>query len=199
MARVNLRVCVAIGVAGCAAPSAVATPIRPSIVSQQSGEVAAPPPTVEQAAYGEMAAIAMRQARYMTAHKTVGLYQGDDPRHDLYPIVKRVLEENPFREIHRGETKVACTVPRRPGLRGGGTSTPTCGLDIVNVLMQVNSVQIRADSGYVGGYLTEVLPGEDRPRSSAFCFIAVYRKGAWVDVKNSLVKEPRDCASDRRH
>jgi hypothetical protein len=90
-------------------------------------------------------------------------------------------------------------VPNRPGLRGGRQEKPTCGLDMVDVLLQVNSVQILRDSGYVGGWITQVFPGEDRAKSAAFCFIAVWRQQAWIDVRNSLVKEPRDCAADRKH
>jgi hypothetical protein len=90
-------------------------------------------------------------------------------------------------------------VPKRAGLRGTGATGQTCGLDVVEVLMQINSVQIMRDSGYVGGYLTEVVASEGRPKAVAYCFVAVYRRDQWIDVKNSLVKEPRDCAADRKH
>lgn len=193
----RLRIIAACAAAGCAGASAPSSTARPSLV-QQGGEVAAPP-SAEQVAYGYMAAVAMRQTRLLTSTKIVGLYQGDDPRAPLYPIINAILNEHPFREIHQGQTKIACTVPTRPGLRGSGQTRPTCGLDVVDVLLQVNSVQIMGDTGYVAGYLTEVLPGEDRPRSSVYCFIAVARNNAWVDVRNSLVKEPKDCTSGGKH
>src|SRR5205085_12141220 len=63
-------------------------------------------PTDEQVAYGIMAASAMKQSRFLTQDKTVGLYQSDDPRHPLHPIVQIVLEDNKFREIHKGQMQV---------------------------------------------------------------------------------------------
>jgi hypothetical protein len=174
-------------------PASAAVP-----VSLQGGEAAIVKPTEEQIAYGNMAAIAMRQSRFLTSLMRVGLYQGEDPRAPLYPIVKIVLDQSAYQEIHQGQTKVACTMPQRPGLRGTRGTTPTCGLDRVDVLLQMTSVQIMRDSGYVGGYITQVFKDEDRPRTLSFCFIAVWR-GEWIDVKNSMVKEPRDCAADRKH
>jgi hypothetical protein len=171
----------------------------PVPVALQGGEIAVLKPTTEQIVYGNMAAVAIRQSRFHTQAKRVGLYQGEDPRAPLYPIVKTILEQNAFQEIHQGQTKVACTMPQRAGLRGTGARAPTCGLDRVDVLLQVTSVQIMRDSGYVGGYITQVFKDEDRPKTFAFCFIAVWRQGDWDDVHNSLVKEPRDCAADRKH
>jgi hypothetical protein len=180
----------------CAAPkvSPLAVP-----ATLQGGEITLLNPTPEQVLYGNMASVAMRQSRFLTSTKTVGLFQGDDPKAPLYPIIKKIFEQNPYREIHSGQAKVACTVPTRPGLRGGSSTQRTCGLDRVDVLLQVTSVQIAGDSGYVGGYITEVMRGEDRPRSQAFCFMAFRQANAWVDVRNSMVKQPRDCASDRKH
>lgn len=178
----------------CASPGIAPTPR----VAQQARAVA-PKPTDEQIAYAMMASVAMRQSRFLTSTRTVGLYQGDDVNAPLHPIIKYVLERNPYREISPGEAKIACTVPRRAGLRGTGPTGSTCGLDVVDVLLQINSVQIMRDSGYVGGYITEVVPSEGRPKAVAYCFIAVYRHDEWIDVKNSLVKEPRDCAADRKH
>jgi hypothetical protein len=181
----------------CAAPK-VSPPAVPATL--QGGEVALLNPTHEQIIYGRMASVAIRQSRFLTSQKIVGIYQSNDPKAPLYPIIKKIFEENAYREIHQGQAKVACTVPTRPGLRGGSSSQQrTCGLDVVDVLLQVTSVQIAGDSGYVGGYMTEVMRGEDRPRSRAFCFMAFRQSNVWVDVRNSLVKEPRDCASDRKH
>ena len=196
MARVNTLkwiVAGALATVACAAPSTVSSPVK---VAQQG---VAPAPDAEQIAYAMMAAVAIRQSRFMTSTKTVGLYQGDDVRAPLYPIIKHVLERNAYREIRPGEAKIACTVPRRAGLRGSGAAGQTCGLDVVDVLLQINSVQIMRDSGYVGGYLTEVIPNEGRPKAIAYCFIAVHRGDIWYDVRNSIVKEPRDCAADRKH
>ena len=184
----------------CAAPSATTKPASSAPARLQGGEIATLAPTDEQIAYGLMAAVAMKQSRFLTLGNTVGLFQWEDPRHPLYPIVKTILEQNAFREIHKGEMQVACTVPDRPGLRGGNRNqNRVCGLDRADVLLQVISVQIMRDSGYVGGYMTQVYRDEDRPKTTAFCFIAVWRQRSWVDAHNSLVKEPRDCAADRKH
>jgi hypothetical protein len=172
----------------------------PSTAVQQGGEVNAPPPTDEQIAYGRMAAVAIKQSRFLTLDKTVGVYQWDDRGHPLHPIVREILDANGYREIHKGQMQLACSVPDRPGLRGGTRGRDrVCGLDRADVLMQVMSVQIMRDSGYVGGYLTQVYRGEDRPKTSVFCFIAVWRQQGWQDVHNSLVKEPQDCTFGRKH
>ena len=179
--------------------SLTATASAPVPVALQGGEVTVLRPTAEQIVYGNMAAVAIRQSRFHTQMTRVGLYQADDPKAPLYPIVKTILEQNSFQEIHEGQTKVACTTPQRPGLRGTRATTPTCGLDRVDVLLQVTAVQIMNDSGYVGGYITQVFKDEDRPRTFAFCFIAVWKQGDWLDVKNSLVKEPMDCTAGKKH
>ena len=191
---------VVLGVLGCGTPGA-APSTRPAPMLQ-GGEVANFQPTDEQVAYGIMAASAMKQTRYLTLGNTVALYQSDDPRHPLYPIVKLILEGNPsFREVHRGEMQVACSVPDRPGLRGTRSKDRVCGLDRADVFYQVTTAQIMRDSGYVGGYLTQVFKGEDRPKTVVFCFISVWRPQArtWEDVHNSLVKEPLDCSAGRKH
>lgn len=173
---------------------------RSATPMQQGGEVANYKPTDEQLAYGRMAAAAMKQSRFLTRGSTVALYQWDDPRHPLYPIVKLVLEENDFREVHRGQVQLACTVPDRPGLRGGNRNAGrVCGLDRADVLLQVINVQILRDSGYVGGYITQVFKGEELPKTAVFCFIAVWQRNQWQDVHNSLVKEPMDCSAGRKH
>jgi hypothetical protein len=183
----------------CTAPP-LAIPNPAPAAALQGGEIAALRPTEEQVAYGRMAAAAMRQSRFLTLEKTVALFQWDDPKHQLYPIVKIVLEENRFREVHRGEMQVACSVPDRPGLRSGNrNSGRVCGLDRADVLLQVITTQIMRDSGYVGGYITQVYSGEDRPKTAVFCFIAVWRPSGWQDVHNSLVKEPADCSAGRKH
>lgn len=183
-------------VIACAGPKASPAPAP----VQQGGEVANYNPTAEQIAYGRMAAAAMKQSRFLTLGNTVGLYQWDDVRHPLYPIVKLVLEENSYREIHRGQMQVACSIPDRPGLRGGNRNQGrVCGLDKADVLLQVINVQIMRDSGYVGGYITQVFKGEDRPKTSVFCFIATWQQNQWLDVHNSLVKEPVDCSAGRKH
>ena len=180
----------------CARPTASSGPAP----VQQGGEVANYNPTAEQIAYGRMAASAMKQSRFLTLGNTAALYQWDDARHPLYPIVKLVLEENSYREVHRGQMQVACTVPDRPGLRGGNRNQArVCGLDKADVLLQIITVQIMRDSGYVGGYITQVFKGEDRPKTAVFCFIAVWRQNQWLDVHNSLVKEPMDCSSGKKH
>jgi len=184
----------------CAAPAATKTSSPSAML--QGGEVTNFRPTDEQVAYGIMAASAMKQSRFLTLDKTVGLYQSDDPRNALYPIVKIVLEDNKFREIHKGEMQLACTVPDRPGLRGGNRNQDrVCGLDRADVLMQVIAVQIMRDSGYVGGYITQVFKGEDRPKTMVFCFMSVWRPQSrmWEDVHNSLVKEPLDCSAGKKH
>ena len=188
-----------VAVAGCAAP--VAKPISTAAPMLQGGEIANYKPTDEQIAYGLMAASAMKQHRFLTLGNSVGLYQSEDPRHPLYPIVKLILEDNSFREIHKGEMQLACTVPDRPGLRSANRNQQrVCGLDRADVLLQVMTVQVMRDSGYVGGYLTEVFKGDDRPKTLVFCFISVWRpKSGWEDVKNSLVKEPLDCSAGRKH
>ena len=190
---------VVLGVLGCGTPGA-APSTRPAPMLQ-GGEVANFQPTDEQVAYGIMAASAMKQTRYLTLGNTVGLYQWDDMRHPLYPIVKLVLDGNTnFREIHKGQMNVACTVPDRPGLRGVDRGQArVCGLDRVDVLLQLMTVQIMRDSGYVGGYLTQVYKGDDRPKTTVFCFIAVWRQTQWEDVHNSLVKEPIECSFGKRH
>jgi hypothetical protein len=179
----------------CAAPSS--TP-RPAPAPTLQGEINYTP-TDEQVAYGIMAASAMKQARFLALDRTIGLYQSDDPRHPLHPIVKLVLDGNAnFREIHKGEMQVACSVPDRPGLRGTRPQDRVCGLDRADVLFQLAATQIMRDTGYVGGYITQVFKGEDRPRTAVFCFLAVWRKGTgWEDVRNSLVKEPLDCSARR--
>jgi hypothetical protein len=189
---------VSVGVMACAP---AATPKPAPAPALQGGEVANYHPTDEQVAYGMMAATAMKQSRYLTLGNTVGLYQSDDPRHPLYPIIKLVLDENRFREIHKGEMQLACNVPDRPGLRGTKSQDRVCGLDRADVLYQVIAVQIMRDSGYVGGYITQVFKGDDRPKTAVFCFIAVWRPQvhAWEDVRNSLVKEPLDCSAGKKH
>lgn len=184
----------------CATPAA--TKPSPAAPMLQGGEIAGIQPTDEQVAYGIMAASAMKQSRFLTVDKTVGLYQSEDPRHPLYPIVKIILEDNKFREIHKGQMQLACNVPDRPGLRGGNRNQDrVCGLDRADVLIQVIAVQIMRDSGYVGGYMTQVFKGEDRPKTTVFCFISVWRPQAraWEDVHNSLVKEPLDCSAGKKH
>jgi hypothetical protein len=187
-------------IAACAAPSA--TPTSAPAPALQSGEAPAYSPTDEQIAYGIMAASAMKQSRYLTLDKTIGVYQSDDPRHPLHPIVKIVLEENKsFRTIQKGQMQVACSVPLRPGLRTVRVDDRVCGLDRADVLYQVMAVQIMRDSGYVGGYITQVFKGEDRPKTTVFCFISVWRPQTrmWEDVRNSLVKEPLDCSAGKKH
>jgi hypothetical protein len=182
----------------CGSPSG--TPSTSPTPSQQGGEASNVQPTDEQLAYGRMAAVAMKQSRFLTLGNTVGLFQWDDMRHPLYPIVKIVLENNSFREIHKGQMNVACSVPDRPGLRGTDRSQArVCGLDRADVLLQLMTVQIMRDSGYVGGYITQVYKGEDRPKTTVFCFIAVWRQTQWEDVHNSLVKEPMECSFGRKH
>ena len=172
----------------------------PNPAMQQGGEVNAPPPTDEQIEYGRMAAVAIKQSRFLTLDKTVGVYQWGDAGHPLHPIVREILDANGYRESHTGQMQLACSVPNRPGLRGGNRNQDrVCGLDRADVLMQVMSVQIMRDSGYVGGYLTQVDKGEDRPRTSVFCFIAVWRQQRWQDVYNSLVKAPQDCTFGKKH
>jgi hypothetical protein len=159
-------------------------------------------PTEEQIAYGMMAASAMKQTRFLTLDKTIGVYEPADARHPLHPIVSLVLMDNPsFRAIGKGEMQVACDVPSRPGLRAARTTERVCGLDRADVLYQVISVQVMRDSGYVGGYVTQVFKGEDRPKTLVFCFISVWRPQvrAWEDVRNSLVKEPLDCSAGKKH
>jgi hypothetical protein len=187
-------------IAACSGPSS--TPASSPAPALQGGEVANFHPTDEQVAYGIMAASAMKQSRYLTLGNTVGLYQSDDPRHPLYPIVKLIFDGNPsFREVHRGQMQVACSVPDRPGLRGTRPQDRVCGLDRADVLYQVTTAQIMRDSGYVGGYVTQVFKGEDRPKTAVFCFISVWRTEyrMWEDVRNSLVGEPRDCSAGRKH
>jgi hypothetical protein len=183
----------------CAAPATT----KPSSAAPelQRGEVASARPTDEQVAYGIMAASAMKQSRYLTLVNSVGLYQSDDPRHPLYPIVDLILQDNKFRVIRKGEMQLACNVPDRAGLRGTRGADRVCGLDRADVLYQVTAVQIMRDSGYVGGYLTQVLKGDDRPKTVVFCFISVWRPQvrAWEDVHNSLVKEPLDCSAGKKH
>ena len=189
-------------VLGCAGPAASGTPSTSPTAQLQSAEAASYRPTDEQIAYGIMAASAMKQARFLTLGSTVGVYQSDDPRHPLHPIVELVLEGNvPFRAIRKGEMQVACTMPTSAGLRGTGARSRVCGLDRADVLYQLISVQVMRDSGYVGGYLTQVTKGEDRPRTTVFCFISVWRpqQRAWEDVRNSLVREPLDCSAGRKH
>jgi hypothetical protein len=187
-----------VGLIACASPSA--TPSSNPTPKQQGGETENYHPTDEQVAYGRMAASAMKQMRFMAPGNTIGVYQWDDLRHPLYPIVKAVLEENPFREIHKGQMQVACSVPDRAGLRGTRSQDRVCGLDRADVLLQVISVQVMRDSGYVGGYITQVFKGEDRPKTAVFCFISVWRGPAgWEDVHNSLVKEPLDCSAGKKH
>jgi hypothetical protein len=169
---------------------------------QQVEQAADYRPTDEQVAYGIMAASAMKQSRFLTQDKSVGLYQSDDPRHPLHPIVQIILEDNKFREIHKGQMQLACSVPDRPGLRSNNRNQDrVCGLDRADVLLQVTAVQIMRDSGYVGGYITQVFKGEDRPKTMVFCFISVWRPQAraWDDVHNSLVKEPLDCSAGKKH
>src|SRR6185503_16862611 len=119
--RKRATVLVALSLVGCGAP-AVTSSSAPTPAAFQGGEVVVLHPTDEQVAYGKMAAVAMRQSRLLTLTKSVALYQWDDPKHQLYPIVKAVLEENQYREVHHGEMQVACSVPDRPGLRGGSRS-----------------------------------------------------------------------------
>ena len=168
----------------------------------QGGEVVNYKPTDEQIAYGMMAASAMKQSRFLTLDKTIGVYQPDDARHPLHPIVSLVLMDNPsFRTIGKGEMQVACTVPTAAGLRGVGARARVCGLDRADVLYQLISVQVMRDSGYVGGFVTQVFKGEDRPKTLVFCFISVWRPQvrAWEDVRNSLVREPLDCSAGKKH
>jgi hypothetical protein len=195
MHRITLSL---VTILACAAPSSVPAPA--AAPQLQGDEIANYKPTDEQIAYGIMAASAMKQSRYLTLDKSMGLYVPDDRRHPLYPIVRLVLEENRFREIHKGDMQVACSVPTSNGLRGTGARDRVCGLDRADVLYQVISVQIMRDSGYVGGYITQIFKGEDRPKTAVFCFISAWRKGAgWEDVHNSLVSQPLDCSAGRKH
>jgi hypothetical protein len=191
----------ALALGSCTAPPpAMPRAVSPTPATMQGGEIAALKPTEEQIAYGRMASVAMKQSRLLTLDKSVALFQGDDPRHPMYPIIKAVLDDNRYREVHRGEMQLACTVPDRAGLRTANRNAGrTCGLDRADILLQIITTQIMRDSGYVGGYMTQVLPGDERPKTTVFCFIAVWRQRAWEDVHNSLVGQPGDCSAGKKH
>lgn len=198
MNRLNAKHVAVVAVASLAG-CATGTPARQSLtVSQQASDVGPrSQPTDEQVAFGMMAAVAIRQSRFMTSTKSVGLFQGNDTRAPMYPIINVVLDNNRYQEIHAGEVTFVCT-PKPPGPRGAPPPPPTCGFDVVDVLMQITSVQIVRDTGYVGGYLTDVMPNQTRPIATPYCFLAVQRDGVWYDLKSVEVKEPRHCTADRR-
>src|SRR3954463_12134053 len=106
-------------VAGCtsAAPGPSLAPSGSGAARRQVAEVESPA-TPEQIAYGVMASVALDQVRVMYSAKRIGMYQSDDASAPLYPIVREVLNAHAFKEVHPGETKVACVPARRSGLRG---------------------------------------------------------------------------------
>jgi hypothetical protein len=143
--------------------------------------------------YDEMAIAAASQIGIEMAGKSVGVYRSAAKSSTLREIVTAVIAAYDFREVTLGESRVVCASRRaRP-------VTPSCNIDVADVILQMNSVQITNDSGYVGGLRTEVPPGSDKARTTAFCLLAVRRHHGWEGVRYASVNSPRDCTSDGKH
>jgi hypothetical protein len=145
------------------------------------------------AGYDEMAIAAASEIRVELAGKSIAMYRSASKSSTLREIVTAVIDAYDFREAKIGESRVVCASRRaRP-------VTPSCNIDVADVILQLNSVQIMNDSGYVGGLRTEVPPGGDKARTTAFCLLAVRQHNGWQGVRYASVSVPRDCTSDGKH
>jgi len=145
-----------------------------------------------------MGIAAAGQIKLMAPGKSVGMYRTEQQPPTLRALVDKVIAVYDFKEVHVGEATVGCARRERAAARVV-SAVPACGIDVADVLVQFNSVQIARDTGYVGGYVTEVLRGESRARTSAFCILTARHGADWVGVTNVTVPAPRDCANDRKH
>ena len=149
--------------------------------------------------YEDMGVAAASRIKEMASGRTVGMLRHvSDAFPGLHATVDAMIAAYGFREIRSGEAKITCTTRPARG-RGGSAAVVDCGFDIADVLVQLNWLQIDRDSGYVGGYLTQVLKGESRSRSTAFCVVSARHGADWIGVQNTWVGEPRDCSRDRKH
>jgi hypothetical protein len=153
--------------------------------------------TVDNRAYDEMAIAAASQLRNIIPGKTIGVYHSTSSP-TLRELVKAVIDEYDFREVRAGESRVVCA-PRNRGRGVVSPAMPACTIDVADVVLQLSSVQITNDSGYIGGLRTEVPTGAEKVRTTAFCLIAVRQRNHWEAARYAAVETPRDCASDGKH
>jgi hypothetical protein len=184
---------------------AVTVTLAMSIAGNGHGQPQAQPagamktaPSEEDAAYIRMAIEAARLIKDIANGRTVAMYQTNSQSAVIRGVAAGVIETYGFREIHPGDEAYQCTPqPRRPRTVIDGLAN--CTINVGDILVQLNSVQLSKDSGYVGGLVTQTVRGDARPRTSAVCLTAVRRGAAWVAATHTDVPTPRDCAQDRKH
>lgn len=164
---------------------------------QPTGAMAAAP-LEDVEAYVRMAIAAASQLKDVAKGRVVAMYQTNSQSPILRGIHSNVIETYGFREIHPGDEAYQCTPQQRKG-RSMSDALPNCTINVADMLLQLNSVQMTNDSGYVGGLVTQTVRGETRPRTTAICLLAVRKGAAWVAASHSDVPTPRDCAQDRKH
>jgi hypothetical protein len=157
-----------------------------------------PEPSAEDAAYIRMATVAASQISEIANGRTVALYRTNSQSPVISGMESSVLETYDFREIRPGDEAYKCT-PQQRRARSMMDALPNCTINVAELLVQLNSVQLMGDSGYVGGLITQAVRGETRPRTTAICLTAVRRGAAWLAATHSEVPTPRDCAQDRKH
>jgi hypothetical protein len=143
--------------------------------------------------YDDMAVAAASLIRSVIPGKTIGIYISASSL-TLREMAKTVIDAHDFREVRAGESRVVCA-----SRASRGRAMPSCTLEVADVLLQLSSLQITRDSGFVGGLRTEVPDGGEKARTTGFCLMAFRQQGRWEAARYAVVETPRDCSSDRKH
>ena len=145
-----------------------------------------------------MAIAAAGQIVAVVNGKTIGMYRSERESPAMLAVIDAVIKAHDFRAVQLNESKVACA-PQKPRSRGVMPTLPDCHIDVADIVLQLNWVQLVGDTGYVGGFRTEVPRNTDKPRTLAFCLLAVGQRNVWDGLKYVEVEKPRDCASGGKH
>jgi hypothetical protein len=146
-----------------------------------------------------MGVAAAAQVKTVVPNQVIGLYQASTPSSLSGRLVASVIGAYGFVSVRSRDAQMVCTpIPKR-GQLTPIESSPNCGFDVAEVLVQFNSIQIVRDTGYVGGLMAEIPRGTSRVRTTAFCILAAHHESGWDAVKYGTVDVPQDCASDRKH
>lgn len=161
----------------------------------------APPPlVVDDTAYKLMAVAAAATIADFLPGRTIAMYQTKSKVPAMRAMITAVIEEYDFREINAGQVKIICAPkPKNTPKAGAASHTEDCRFDIAEVLLQFNALLITRDSGYVGGLMTQIPPGDSKGRTTAFCLVASRQRTAWLPGHHSLIAVPSDCAPDKKH
>jgi hypothetical protein len=147
-----------------------------------------------------MGVAAAAQVITVVPDRVIGLYQASSPSSLSGRLVASVIGAYGFVAIRNRDAQMVCApVPTGRGRLTVVESSPNCGFDVAEVLVQFNSIQIVRDTGYVGGLMAEIPRGTSRVRTTAFCILAARHESGWDGVKYGTVDVPQDCASDRKH